>query len=246
MTALKACGKAWIDFTRSIRAITLFGKGFGHVFKPSDCSNQLCTYWTEIPKKSGYLAGYVADLVAISSRRGDPEAKPMRLVDDICWHNPDKLFDACKCKYRPSMKLPLSRRKVCDRVQVLLPLTARLKGVDSPVSFLSAPEGAILFGQSKTFPLRWRDHGDPEEGEPEPNPVELESQPSDSGLGPSLTSSESHSVKSSWPAWLSKGEKRKAEEESRDLDPESHRVTRRRGSTTSEIIVPIVRADGRT
>lgn len=194
VTALKAGGKAWIDFARSIRAITLFGKGFGDVFKPSEQSNALCAHWAEIPKESSYLAICIADLIAISSQRGDPEAKPMRLVDDICWHKPDRLFDACKCKVNSSTKLTFGRRKVCDRVQVLLPASARFHRVNSPVSFLSALEGAVLFGHSKTFPWKWRDHGDPEEGAPEQDPVESDPQPSDSGLGSSLTSSELDSV----------------------------------------------------
>jgi hypothetical protein len=37
------------------------------------------------------------------------------------------------------------------------------------------PRGALLFGHSKLFPLRWSDHGAPVEGEPSQDEIyELE------------------------------------------------------------------------
>jgi hypothetical protein len=220
-TALEASGKAWIDFAQSIRAITLSGKGFSDVFTPSRRSNQLCTHCSKVPKGFGYLAVCIADLIAISNRRGDLVAQPMRLVNDICWHNLDKLFDTCNCKDAPSPKLPFGKRKLCDRIQVLLPTGAWLRKINSPklsLASLHTSEGAVLFGQSKSFPLRWPCHGDPEEREQDQNPMEvMDPSQSDSGLGSSLTPSvESDDIRSSWLTTLSikgGGKKRKAKDE---------------------------------
>lgn len=39
-TTLQSRGKAWVDFTRAIGAITLFGRGFGELIRPAtECAN---------------------------------------------------------------------------------------------------------------------------------------------------------------------------------------------------------------
>ncbi|KAF2186242.1 hypothetical protein K469DRAFT_687236 [Zopfia rhizophila CBS 207.26] len=43
-TVLQARGKAWVDFTRSVSAITLFGRGFGELIRPAKESNKLCPH----------------------------------------------------------------------------------------------------------------------------------------------------------------------------------------------------------
>ncbi|KAK7700569.1 hypothetical protein SLS57_012063 [Botryosphaeria dothidea] len=50
-------GRGWVDFTRAINAVTLFGRGFGELAKPSSSSNALCrTLWKdeEIRTRIGY------------------------------------------------------------------------------------------------------------------------------------------------------------------------------------------------
>jgi len=43
VATLQAIGKGWIDFTRAIYAITLFGRGFSEIVQPADTSNS-CAY----------------------------------------------------------------------------------------------------------------------------------------------------------------------------------------------------------
>ena len=84
--------------------------------------------------------------------RGDKNKVPWRIIDDIYWHSPSKTFEACQCGHVPS----------CDRIQVLLPPGFRKrhgKGSRSPTSL--EDKGAVIFGHSHIFPLRWGDHGDP-------------------------------------------------------------------------------------
>ncbi|KAF1949824.1 hypothetical protein CC80DRAFT_428143 [Byssothecium circinans] len=194
VTQLQARGKAWVDFIRSIRAVTLFGRGFGELIQPSENSNELCHHWLKVPAQKDYLVVSVSDLEGIARRRGDPDATPMILVDDICWHKPDKLFETCSCK-SPQLKRKYSGLKSlsdgCERVQVLLPAKAGLGRLVSPGPIDRMRNGAVIFGYTKAFSLRWADHGVPKREELSPEPEELQLSPYDSGLGSSLQSSTS-------------------------------------------------------
>lgn len=138
-----------------------------------------------------YLAISVSDLEEICKRRGDPEVTPVRLVDDIYWHKPDKLAEACHCTGKKMKRKFSGLSSSCDRVQVLLPLTTRKSRLIPPGPLDAIREGAVIFGHSKTFSLRWRDHGDPEEGELSPPPEETTPSFHDSGIGSSVLSSSS-------------------------------------------------------
>lgn len=247
VTALNTGGKAWVDFARAIRAITLFGKGFGQILKPSDGSNTLCPYWGEVPKGFGYLAVCITDLLEIARRRGDPESSPIRLVDDICWHQPDKLFDACKCEAVPHKKRFFGRSKLCDRVQVLLPANGSFQKVTLPAVHSDAMHGAVLFGQSGTIlsKLKGKEEQEDKSMEVERDALETESQPSDSGLGSSLVSSKLESVADSASSGSSgcidKGKgKRKAPDEACDDDASGNRGARKRLSTIAGISIPLI------
>ncbi|UNI19547.1 hypothetical protein JDV02_005727 [Purpureocillium takamizusanense] len=80
-----------------------------------------------------------------------------------------------------------------DRVQVLLPATFPQfygRGLRSPAKVV--PKGAVIFGHSWKFPLRWSLSKDvpPEEGEPDPPSLdEVSNLMDDSGIGTSIDSS---------------------------------------------------------
>jgi hypothetical protein len=187
---IKEHGRGWIDMTRALNTITLFGRGFGDLIRPAgtlgECPN--CSLNVNAPTGKDNLAAFIPDLDYILGQWGDRTSGRWKLVDDIHWYIPDKLFEACECK-KPSTQTH-------DRVQVLLPskfpswLSKRLK---SPTSL---PErGAVLFGHSRYFPLGWKDFGPPERlpedwkpGKPEAESYEMEAA-HDSGLGTSLGSS---------------------------------------------------------
>lgn len=191
MTTLKATGRGWVDFTRAIHAITLFGTGFGELIRPvspsqgsfKSCGD--CQLNTAVPKGQDILAVCVSELQEILQKRGSTNTSPWRLVDDIHWHAPDKTFEACQCHKNSSAKH--------ERIQVLLPSSMPkfwIRGLKSPNnnSLASALQGAVLFGHNRRFPLRWKDHGLPEEGAPDLEVEELENSIRDSGLGSSVGS----------------------------------------------------------
>ena len=152
--SLHEFGKGWVDFVRAIRAITLFGNGYGELMEPAD-TERMCSSWMKVPKNKDYLAVSVPIMEELL-RRGDREEVPWRVIDEIYWHTPGKTFEPCQCRKH------VSSRTNCDRVQVLLPSGFRKtwgKGFSCPTDLVS--EGALIFGHSVKFPLRWGDHGDP-------------------------------------------------------------------------------------
>ncbi|KAH8589300.1 hypothetical protein B0O99DRAFT_637318 [Bisporella sp. PMI_857] len=148
---LKSSGKGWVDFTRSIRAITLIGRGFGEFIKPARDANALCKQWRQVPIGKDYLVACTSTLKEICRKYGDHESRPMELANGIFWHRPDRLFDACECKLLKS----------CDRVQVLLPPSLGTKNHPQPFGYL---KGAVIFGRSKRLPWVWPSKGPPIEG----------------------------------------------------------------------------------
>lgn len=188
VTTLRATGAGWVDFTRQLEAITLFGDGFGELIKPQE-GTRLCKSWQEVPKDLDYLAVSNSDLCDILKKKGSRRHSPWRLVGDIYWHQPDKAFESCQCAPNSS-----STKNSCDRIQVLLP--ARFPGLWS--RSLQSPSnlpdsGAVIFGHSWKFPLRWGERGDPEEGQSTDDDIELMRSFQDSGLGSSLPSNSSAS-----------------------------------------------------
>ncbi|KAI0201130.1 hypothetical protein F4808DRAFT_470051 [Astrocystis sublimbata] len=185
---LRSSGRRWVDFVRAIHAITLFGTGFGDLISPSTPTTKECTSChanMNLPKGRDLLA-----------KRGSTATTPWRLVDEIYWHTPDKTFEPCQ-----SGQIPQTQTK-CDRVQVLLPSSfPKLWGRNfkSPSNLAQAPRGAVIFGHSRRFPLRWGDWGDPEQGSPDlDQEVEgLQTSIQDSGIGTSLDSGSSHEANSS-------------------------------------------------
>ena len=202
VSILNAKGQGWVDFVRAVGAVPLFGRGFGELLcpqpgldgpsnemsssgsgggggkkptrqPPSPCPS--CSLNTSFPSGSDYLAVPTGVLADILRMRGSTATQPWRVVDNIYWHTPEACFEACgggggvvSCK--------------ADRVQVLLPAEfPRLWGrrLRSPRhgddgGGLPLPEaGAVVFGHSRKFPLRWRGAGGtvPVEAEPGAEPA---------------------------------------------------------------------------
>jgi hypothetical protein len=174
VATLKSSGRGWVDFTRSIRAFSLYAKGFGDIIKPSRDANKLCKSWMHVPTGKDYLVACTSTLKELCRRCGNHNSNPMELANGIYWHKPDKLFESCNCN-----------SKSCDRVQVLLPASLGSKSHPQP---FGCDDGAVIFGRSKRFPWHWPSKGDPVEG----GSSDVEDDESgfhDSGLGSNLSQS---------------------------------------------------------
>lgn len=159
VATLHPAGKGWVDFTRSIHAITLFGRGFGDIIQPVNITS--CDRWAKLPKGNYYLAASVYDLRKIMEMDdGDEESNPMKLNRNIIWHSPDQIFAPCQCLGRES-------GEHTDLAQVLLPSTFH-NILSTKYSVQLQDSGAVIFGNNSNFKWFWKDTGYPEQGETPP------------------------------------------------------------------------------
>lgn len=174
---IHAYGEGWVDFTRQLHCVTLFGTGFGKLMQPIGDSCRLCM--SNIPQGPHLLGVTTTDLLDIIEKRGNDSQIPWRVAGDIYWYVPDKLFEPCSC-----VSVTVSKR---DRVQVFVPTkrpdfwTRRFQGPQL------VADGAILIGHSFKRPLRWGQDQEPEEGEPELPTEHSDGLPHDSGIGSSMS-----------------------------------------------------------
>ncbi|KAE9374285.1 hypothetical protein N431DRAFT_556628 [Stipitochalara longipes BDJ] len=173
VATLKKSGWGWVDFTRSMNAIALLGKGFGDMIQPAEGSNKLCKYWNRVPEGQDYLVACISTLKEISRQLGDSDSEGLQLAKKAYWHKPDKLFESCDCK-------PRCRKASCDRVQVILPHS---NGSKRPGDVFDCLSGAVIFGRSRKLPWRWPSRGESSEGRDSESEDEEGSEFHDSALG---------------------------------------------------------------
>jgi hypothetical protein len=177
VSVLKPSGRGWVDFTRSIGAITLLGRGFGDLIMPAEGANNLCRAWERVPKDKDYLAVCTTTLREICRKNGDTDSIPLELVKGIYWYKADKLFEPCGCKSDRSSD-------TCDRVQVLLPpFSMGSKKYPDP---FHNHKGAAIFGRSRRFDWHWPNVGNPVAGAQSEHDTDDEGNMADSGLGTSI------------------------------------------------------------
>lgn len=184
VATLQTIGKGWIDFTRAIHAVTLFGRGFGELIRPRSTTAIPCPRWSLLPTRKYYLAASMFDLQNIMDDDGDLTSNPRRLCHNIIWHMKQATFDPYPCTRGLAHKHHAP-------VQALFPLTFTKNLKQKPQVELQS-RGAVIFGHNMNIHWHWQDDGDPVKGDPPPNP-EAEEAVYDSGLGSSLSSSSNRS-----------------------------------------------------
>lgn len=176
-------GRSWVDFARSIHAVTLLGRNFGEIIQPA---GQLCPQWASLPEGKSYLAASVPDLETIMRACGDPYATPMRLTNDLLWYTPETTFTECQC-------LRLSNGTHSDLAQIILPEKIA-RGLPGECSTFPYDSGAIVFGHNTNHRWYWKDTGDPSTANaddscyPSASPEKNPASSIDSGLGRSIRS----------------------------------------------------------
>jgi len=148
---------SWVELTRSIQAVTLFGRGFGELLAPATESGQTaCSSWNTVPKENYYLCASVADLRDIIGEfGGDMSTNPIVIAPELIWQNPSRNspFEQCPCtgQPEPSHYFPV-QQIVPSKLQRALPSKGSLEldGCD---------HGAVIFGQWSCFQWIWPDSG---------------------------------------------------------------------------------------
>lgn len=175
LAKLKTIGKGWVDFTRALQAVSLFGRNFGELIEPV-AQNYTCNHWKTLPSYRYYLAVSMEDLGRIMDRLGHPQANPRRLTRSIVWH---PLNTKCDCS--------TDAAKHCELAQAVWPLhmsTALPKVASLPFKDIEA----VVFGHNTDIGWIWNDIGDPNKGEPPLSDEESDDDPEDSGVGSSIRS----------------------------------------------------------
>lgn len=182
---LDSAGMAWVDLVRSVRAITLFGRGFGDLVQ----SSAACSSWSQVPTGKSYLVICQEDLDEIvASWCGNLQSSPKMLTDQVIWHVSDNTAVECQC-------ISTGRPLHSDLAQVLLPSTMVSRIPLRKAPHQESKEGAFIFGLNSSDLWHW-----PEIGEPSRQPLYLDSfdrkegslsVSHDSGLGDSCDSTSS-------------------------------------------------------
>lgn len=180
VATLRACGYGWVDFIRSIDAITLFGPGFGDIIQPIE-SDGMCPLWKSLPTQNYYLAASAFDLKDIMENFGSKWTDPPSLVHDLLWHCPGDMVAPCRCQGYGSRQIIRTLKSHHDPVQVLYPSWSRLnlfKSLKAPNLERLKDSGAVVFGHSVAWRYHWREHGrgDLDEGDP-PFPLPIHPPP---------------------------------------------------------------------
>lgn len=166
---LPAVGRGWVDFTRSIGAVTLFGRDFGELIRPRQSpSSPRCPRWSMLPNRRALLAVSVSDLRHIIHWHGNESAEPPRLCRrNVDWHCPDTSFSPFPCtaaavttgtEHDPPSSFAAAAGLSChDPVQVLF--QGRKNRTNRwPYAELPA-DGAIVFGLNMNFPRNHENDG---------------------------------------------------------------------------------------
>ncbi|KAH7175958.1 hypothetical protein EDB81DRAFT_615971, partial [Dactylonectria macrodidyma] len=149
---------SWVDFTRAIPAINLFGKGFGDIIRASPMEHDnppaICRVWETVPTKRHLLCVSVSDLRDIIDRIGDQWTNPITLAPGILWHNPvaeNPFHENCLCSAK-GIALP---KEIHHPIQELVSSKMRFSMSKQVVDLANHQNGAVIFGPRREWKMSW-------------------------------------------------------------------------------------------
>ncbi|KAI0418301.1 hypothetical protein F5X98DRAFT_374098 [Xylaria grammica] len=155
-TYLKPYGEGWVYFARELRAVTLFGYGFGDVLRPATVPPDPCNrflWGSSAPKGGGILAVSMEDLKSHS------ESSDQRRLETRCILG-QRLYSA---SHGGCFRACSRESCASQRIQTFHRVSG--KGYDPVWEDASVPEldkgyssinGAALLGVWPRAPQRWR------------------------------------------------------------------------------------------
>ncbi|KAI9155360.1 hypothetical protein HJFPF1_07942 [Paramyrothecium foliicola] len=153
VATLDSIGYGWVDFIRSIEAVTLMGKGFGELIQPAHFRG-MCPRWGQLPIGRYYLAVTMFDMQRIVENFGDESAEPLKATENLIWHCAGEAVAPCQCQRGARLLL-----RHHDPVQAFYPTTAKrflpLRGLAELSS-----QGAVVFGHNINWSgFHWGESG---------------------------------------------------------------------------------------
>lgn len=112
IATLESAGKCWVDFMRSLSAITLIGRAFGEMIKPT--GSGVCGHWTKLPTQKYHIASTVLDLKRVIRHHSTGTPRTVKVSERLMWRTPSLPF--CPCS-----KNGTDERYHCEPVQTLFP-----------------------------------------------------------------------------------------------------------------------------
>lgn len=92
-------GQDWMKIAKGAHAITLFGQGFGEIYRPvQDSGGLLCRTWQCVPCHQQYLAVPMVLLSEIKKRcweEGEVEAQTSEITEGVCLRLSKEAFKLC-------------------------------------------------------------------------------------------------------------------------------------------------------
>ncbi|RYP76199.1 hypothetical protein DL769_003670 [Monosporascus sp. CRB-8-3] len=152
---LQLNGAAWIDLTKQIHAITLFGQHFGDIYKPTEgLWRRICDNWRTVPRGHEYLAAPISLLKEIkqhSWRQGQIESNSPEIVKGFLCSPSEDAFRTCEPNCKHSFNR-VQRPRPSTREEILNLINLRKK-VPQKADFAET-NGALLFGKSSDLDMK--------------------------------------------------------------------------------------------
>ncbi|TGJ77569.1 hypothetical protein E0Z10_g10702 [Xylaria hypoxylon] len=162
VATLQAVGYGWVDFIRTIGAISLFGREFGDIIKPEE-PEIMCPKWITLPTGSYYLATSLFDARNITDRFGDQWSHPPKLIHGLTAYCPGRTLAHCHKRDEMSriQRLLGASNRHKDPVNVFYPERySQIVGSQSLDWASLGSRSALVFGHNVVWPYRWRDDSD--------------------------------------------------------------------------------------
>jgi hypothetical protein len=89
----------WVDLLPTIGVLTVFGKGFGDLIRPSN-ADTMCAAWRSVPKGRDHLTSSISTLTLLYKEKlyqWEPWLERGGLTHKFDWVSPCRPFDSCQC-----------------------------------------------------------------------------------------------------------------------------------------------------
>ncbi|KAF2441714.1 hypothetical protein P171DRAFT_488158 [Karstenula rhodostoma CBS 690.94] len=140
---LRDNGPSWVGLLERTDAITLFGQGFGDLYKPTErLEKRICKDWRTVPAGHEYLAVPLSLLKQIKEhgwREGEVDAGTSEIAYGIWWDPHPTMAVLCG---------PNCEHALINRVQVLCTKCTNFEKFTWSTRAFAHRNGAIIFGQS--------------------------------------------------------------------------------------------------